>query len=78
MLVGGGLGSGGAFDEEVDLAGVVGFVFADVELRAEVVGWPPGPGLVDGHEPGIVAGFRVTGWGRATTTATEDADSLRE
>jgi hypothetical protein len=56
------LGSGlfvtwGALDEEVDLAGVVGFVLADVEPLAEVVGGAPGPGLVDGEEPGVVALF---------------------
>ena len=47
----------GVFDEEVDLGGVVGFVLADVETLAEVVGWVPGPGVVDGLEPGVAAGF---------------------
>ena len=32
-------------------------MLADVETLAEVVGWVPGPGFVDGHEPGVVADF---------------------
>jgi len=47
--------TGKSFDEKVDLAGVVGDVLADVEPLAVVVGRSPGPGFVDGHEPGVVS-----------------------
>ena len=43
------------FFQECNLSGLVRLVFADVEPLAQVVGGPPGPILVDGHQPGIVA-----------------------
>jgi len=52
-------GSGEAAFEPFDLAVVVGFVFADVEPLAVVVGRSPGPVFVDGEEPVIVALFET-------------------
>ena len=38
---------------------MVGFVLADVEPFAHVIGGSPGPGGVDGGEPGVVALFEL-------------------
>src|SRR5580692_2498405 len=55
LLLAARLGSGQALLQELDLAVVVGFVFAHVEPLAVIVRRPPAPGLVYGQQPGVVA-----------------------
>ena len=50
-----GFSAGKAFNQQIDLTGVVRFVLADVKPFAVIVGWTPGPRLIHGHEPRIVA-----------------------
>src|ERR1700757_2606463 len=49
------LGSGNALLQELDLAVVVGFVFANMEPLAVIVRRAPSPGFVDGQEPVVIA-----------------------
>src|SRR5215469_8745641 len=49
-----GFGAGKAFAKHRNLAGVVSFMFADVEPLAEIVRWSPRPGLVRGEKPGVI------------------------
>src|SRR6476659_1123148 len=46
--------AGQAFSQERDLAHVMRLVLANMEPLAVIIGRPPEPVFVDGHEPGII------------------------